>query len=551
MKDDLLFVGFPYEEVNGAASSGTVFVLKKSNKGWGEISSINQVKYKNPEKAQFLGMEFDVQGNILITGTSYLIGNYYFGPKGAKGHATVFQSLKSDWSETIELIKLEGNKSTSIDGFGTSVSLAHDYFAIGAHLDDSETGYASGAVYTIPSPPIVYLEDPVCRSAEPFELNSYPPNGTWAGSGILNQTTGLFDPAAAGTGIHELIYTTPNCAYKGRLKIEVKEPIAIRFLNATEINICANEKAHLEFTPEENVDYQWHYVPTAGAEPQNFTTTASFIDTDKPGQYYVEAFNGICSNISEIIQVKQLINSVQIETIPTICNKNNSISIKATPPSGTWNTDLIENNKLDPSSLADGNYDFIYTVSLENTCNYADTLHVTVDTLDPPQVTVDDPDLCRQGAELRVVKDDQVEYHWETYRFDDWVTAPEDSDKASYSAREDGSYRLTLSKHSCSLESKTVEVKSLPPDSLFVPNVVTVNADSYNDSFEIYTQNLENIQLGIYNRWGEKIYYSENYDNTWPPYNINAGVYFYSLKFNSRCRTNQTDFVRGYVSVLK
>jgi len=63
---------------------------------------------------------------------------------------------------------------------------------------------------------------------------------------------------------------------------------------------------------------------------------------------------------------------------------------------------------------------------------------------------------------------------------------------------------------------------------LEIPNGITPNFDGYNDTWII--NNLpENTQIIIYNRWGDKVYESNNYQNNWAGDNQPSGAYYYIL----------------------
>ncbi len=75
----------------------------------------------------------------------------------------------------------------------------------------------------------------------------------------------------------------------------------------------------------------------------------------------------------------------------------------------------------------------------------------------------------------------------------------------------------------------TVFVPSLP---FIIPNLMTPNNDGKNDFFQI--QGLpDGSRLGVYNRWGNTVYQSDNYDNDWAAENISPGVYYYDLKLKN------------------
>lgn len=67
-------------------------------------------------------------------------------------------------------------------------------------------------------------------------------------------------------------------------------------------------------------------------------------------------------------------------------------------------------------------------------------------------------------------------------------------------------------------------------DSLIFPNVITPNGDNLNDKLEIkgllngaYTDKV----LIVYNRWGKKVYESNNYQNDFDGQGLPDGVYYY------------------------
>lgn len=71
------------------------------------------------------------------------------------------------------------------------------------------------------------------------------------------------------------------------------------------------------------------------------------------------------------------------------------------------------------------------------------------------------------------------------------------------------------------------------PDSLFVPNIFTINEDGINDKFTIYNSNYKSLEVIIYNRWGQKVGYWNGPNEGWDGTQINTGspcpdgVYFY------------------------
>jgi len=73
-------------------------------------------------------------------------------------------------------------------------------------------------------------------------------------------------------------------------------------------------------------------------------------------------------------------------------------------------------------------------------------------------------------------------------------------------------------------------------DDLEIPDIVqttifTPNGDGNNDLLQFNNQEIiEDSELSVFNRWGDRIYHKENYTNDWGAQGSPDGVYFYVLK---------------------
>ncbi|MBC7695601.1 MAG: choice-of-anchor L domain-containing protein [Burkholderiales bacterium] len=90
----------------------------------------------------------------------------------------------------------------------------------------------------------------------------------------------------------------------------------------------------------------------------------------------------------------------------------------------------------------------------------------------------------------------------------------------------------------------TVNIQTVDCD-ISIPNVVTVNGDGVNDYFRINgLENFPGSVLMAFNRWGNKIYSSDDYKNDWKP-EMNSGTYFYILNIKDGRKFN------GFFQVFK
>jgi hypothetical protein len=102
------------------------------------------------------------------------------------------------------------------------------------------------------------------------------------------------------------------------------------------------------------------------------------------------------------------------------------------------------------------------------------------------------------------------------------------SSSPSFLVTQSGTYQLTVD-NGCIKTTDQVHVTIKVSDDLVIPNVVTSNGDGKNDHF-ILPADVGKYSLLIINRWGQKVFYVEEYQNDWPVEDLTTGVYFYTLQ---------------------
>jgi len=81
---------------------------------------------------------------------------------------------------------------------------------------------------------------------------------------------------------------------------------------------------------------------------------------------------------------------------------------------------------------------------------------------------------------------------------------------------------------------------------VIVPNIITPNGDGENQ-FLVF-ENLELFpqpKLEVFNRWGNRVYQSDNYQNNWSPADLNPGVYYFTLELGT------IDPKKGFFQLMK
>ncbi|MCH7400163.1 gliding motility-associated C-terminal domain-containing protein [Belliella sp. DSM 107340] len=84
----------------------------------------------------------------------------------------------------------------------------------------------------------------------------------------------------------------------------------------------------------------------------------------------------------------------------------------------------------------------------------------------------------------------------------------------------------------------------------FIPNVITPNSDGSNDTFIINGLNrFDSNHLTIFNRWGDHVFETDNYQQDWDANGRSAGTYFYILKVTES--NGQNKEFKGWIQVIK
>jgi gliding motility-associated-like protein len=236
-------------------------------------------------------------------------------------------------------------------------------------------------------------------------------------------------------------------------------------------------------------------------------------------------------------------------------------------PAGTQ-VDTLQVNTIF-NGPAEGDLETTVSITYLNPCTgEVDTASTSFTILDyfPMEVTIlDSLNLCSEfGEQIPVVA--QVEGGIEPYFYqwnNNFVQYPStDSVVIDASLLEDNfnPFYLTVF-DACGYEAESDFLLLYNRCPLVAPNVITANNDGTNDFFIV--KNLEQydrVSLQIYNRWGEIVFETEDYNNLWSGKDNNGndlieGVYFYSVipesdKFEYR-EDGILNRIHGYVHVVR
>lgn len=99
-----------------------------------------------------------------------------------------------------------------------------------------------------------------------------------------------------------------------------------------------------------------------------------------------------------------------------------------------------------------------------------------------------------------------------------------------------------------------VSIMELPFIEPIIPNVFSPNNDGANDTWGLDLSGYENINCTVYNRWGNKMYYTSNSIINWSGKttsgeDCNDGVYFYTLECTNPVKEKKK--YKGYIQLIR
>ncbi|HMG90881.1 MAG TPA: gliding motility-associated C-terminal domain-containing protein, partial [Chryseolinea sp.] len=561
VQNNHVFIGSPRTTVQGKTNAGAVVVFAKlPGSAWpsGKINHSSIIYSSEIREHAFFGYQVSNIENTLVigapenydlfpSGESGAIYHTLYGPvREVPGAVYVFESSDYYWKNASQILKLQGSffNQQKWDGAGLSVDSDYEHYFFGAPNETNDHGFWAGAVYTIPTPPLVKLLPPVCVYNEPVKLQGYPFGGVWNGAGVNGES---FDPSEAGPGKHLLRYKTPNCAYEGKLEIEVIQDPDATIVGPLEVLLCPENPVTLTVKSTQGATYQWYVKPLDGTGFAQITfSIAPFLFADKAGVYYCTVTYGMCSANSSFITVKADVVSVTSGPQPVICTEGEVIQLITTTPGGQWSgTGVIDPAKgiFSAQNLASGIYPLTYSYTSPAGCQYLIRDSVRIGTIQL-EVTPTGTNItaCEENGVTLAVKNPQPEviYRWLKKEGEDFFEASTDP---VFEVKVSGSFKLNATSMYCEAESSIRQIEILKEDSLWTPNVFSPNNDGLNDEFVVITNN-DDYTFQILNRYGQEVYESVD-RRPWDGGNHPSGQYFWIVRYTTCSGTAKTK--KGWV----
>lgn len=383
--------------------------------------------------------------------------------------------------------------------------------------------------------------EPAICAEDKILLSFTPQTGEWTGQGI--STDGEFDPTLVSDGIYKQIYTVATsvgCVWKDSITLDVDVLKQTR-LHYDGEPICGDDPVtlQLDFVDDRSV-VKWFKdgVQMAGVGPQ-------VLDVSDPGRYFAIVQKGTCEHSTDEAVVQKEVVEIEFD-VPLLCD-DQTITLAVSPQGGSWHGDVITTTgAFDASLVPDGIYPVEYDLHTRIGCHWHESTEVIVDKLKEPALSYDAETVCRdKPATLSLNNvDNRSTILWHS---NNATNVPANSGR-SLSVDKPGTFWATVTKGNCVLSTDEVTLIAMA-DSLFVPNVFTPNGDDRNDYFEVRSQGMNDFYLSVFNRYGKRMYETDQIDFHWSGGSASSGVYFWKVVYNSCAETREE--LRGWVHLLR
>lgn len=239
---------------------------------------------------------------------------------------------------------------------------------------------------------------PFCLDDSSLLLSAVDGGGAWSGTGIVNASTGVFDPATAGIGSHVITYEIAgNCGDSNSITIVVEGSDA----TITQVGpFCPNDA--IQFLIAENGGGVW-----SGTGITNSVTGAFDPSVANDGDNLITyTIAGDCGDEDSITIVISSSSDATITQVGPFCSDVTLQTLSAVDAGGTWSGTGITNaatGEFDPSQAIIG--DNIITYEIAGSCGDTDEITIVIEAATDATITQAGP-FCPDDVNVFLVTED-------------------------------------------------------------------------------------------------------------------------------------------------
>jgi gliding motility-associated-like protein len=252
----------------------------------------------------------------------------------------------------------------------------------------------------------------------------------------------------------------------------------------------------------------WSWIPVNGITNPN--QLAQTITPKAPTTYYIQGTTLDSCYVLDSLTITPRYDVFANAGLDKAICINDSITLTATGGLRyVWNTgDTTATIRVAPTDTIQ-----YWVVAYKGLCeSRADTINIFVNDILPDfKANLD------TGYAPQIVRFTNLSLGANTYLWDFGNGITTNDVNPSYLYKKTGKYSVTLyainDRTGC-IDSIT-RIIVIDTVTLNVPNIITINNDNLNDDFRIFTVNMREVVIDIYNRWGELIYTTTDLNARW------------------------------------
>jgi gliding motility-associated-like protein len=378
------------------------------------------------------------------------------------------------------------------------------YVVTGSIGDCSAQDSVEITVFEQPTAVVDTEDDTICSGNSIALSASGGPNYSWS------PTTGLDDASSATpsaspdeTTTYVVTVSIGSCSSTDSVEVTVEETPDVVATGSTAI--CEGE-GPVSLSVSGADSYKWS--PAAGLD--DATSATPIAEASESITYSVTGTLGNCSATDIVtISVTPIPEADAGEDLE-ICSNGSGTQLTATGGTlAVWSPEdgLSEDTTYTPVANPTSTTEYILTV-FANSCSDSDTILVTVHEA-PIAEAGEDTAMCSVDEGIQLQASGGLTYSWSN---DEYLSDGSIADPIA-NPEETTLFFVTVSDENCSATDSVMIVVNECPVDITITDVFTPNGDNTNDKWVIPGLGNYDHQVIIFNRWGNEIYSSEEYDS--------------------------------------
>ena len=392
-----------------------------------------------------------------------------------------------------------------------------------------------------------------CENNPAFELKALPSGGLWSGDGVQN---GMFNPSNFGGKRFKIQYLFSNqnkCISKSNIGIEVEKLPSLKVIAANE-SICVGGVLSLQALSSAMGNGYWYSdgagrFDNASSQASNYQPSADDVLKSKVKFVYTIQTNGICGNLSSEVFVK-------IKNGPSGDIVNDYIDKQCEPAKFEFKSTYANIEKqywyVNDSLVEEFDYNFNLNITLkegeyvvktkvaDSTCE-ALAISKTITVLPTPKIELlSNPSSRLSHEDPRLFLKDKTTckngHSVDWYFNQTWIGNSREFYYTVDDSKDTFTIKLVTESGIGGCKDSISQLYVFTPiNQLYIPDAFSPDAKGpdENNKFKVKGPAMRLFELQIYNKYGEKVFESNNmneaWDGTYKAVDCMMGVYFYKI----------------------